>query len=169
MRHPKHGELIVLAESPLSFHVHPVGDSDASFWLKRSELEPYNKPPTPTHLRPTRAPVASDLPWQAFLRKHGRIELVTHPEYVCKALTKIERETGVRYPKNDSAINVHENRWRAIALVCKWAKGTGVPDDLPSVKVGVDDSHYVITNTSFVMDLLRLGFPLGCGHVKESA
>lgn len=130
------------------------------------------KPVTPLHLRPDRTPVESDLHWQAFIRRHGIIRVLTHPDAIFKVLDRIELETGIRYDVRDTAITMAENYWRCLGLTICWGAGHGIPFDLPKeVKVkhyeSAERPHYWIHNTAFALDLLKLGLPLGTGGLRD--
>lgn len=164
IRHPRHGELEVLAVQPLSVQVAPVGDPGDTFWLQRKEYDRCLAPVANTGF--DRTPVASDKPWQAFLRAHARVQLRTHPSYLERALDRLEKETGQRVAYDDSCVDARECYWPTLSLTISWAKGHGTPADLPPVNLHQETNEYVIANNELALELLRLGVPFGCGHRK---
>ncbi len=167
--YPRHGLLNVVERSATMVRVSPNGEEDA-FWLTRVEVERYNRPPTPEHLRPTRAPVASDLPWQAYLRARAHITVNVWEGHVCRVLDMIERTSGVRYAPDDTGIVKlpdKNDQWSPSFHVL-W---TGeVPEDFPYKArryVFLDKSHkkrQELGSNPLALELLGLGFPFGWGR-----
>lgn len=123
------------------------------------------RPLTPVELLPTRAPVESDLPWQAFLRQHGTITACTHPNSAWKVLDRLHELTGLVYSEDNSAIETHNSAWKAVSFRILWQQNDGLPEGLPlkpRTETG-QQARYAITNNDFVSDLLRLGLPFGYG------
>lgn len=159
--HPKHKKLTIVSTGLLLIQVKSE-TQDEPFWMRREELEKYNKPVTPEDFHPRGLPEESDQPWQAFLREHSYINVHVHSDHVYKALDMVQMASGIRYSPKHSGITLVSYKW-APGFYIRWDT-KGLPDGIPIKPRMVkykSQEQFVISNNAFVLNLLGLGLVFG--------